>query len=311
MSASAAFDPAAYMEHVLEIIQAQALNWHSIQETDFVARYRAAARSAADMGALHLLVRQALAELGDRHSHLIVRPSESGSSATVSAPEGRMVGGAGYLKIPAFSSRQFADQHVFAATLRHMIRTMEVSGPRGWIVDLRGNGGGNMWPVLRGLVPLLGDGPLGAFVASGRPTLVWSISDGRLLYDGKDADSGLPADALFAVGPAPIAVLTGRGTVSSGEAIAVAFRGWDRSRSFGQATFGLSTANHTFALADGSLLAITTSVFADRTGRVYGGPIEPDQPINGETVEGTDAVIAAALAWIEGVPAAYSPVPQR
>jgi len=32
----------------------------------------------------------------------------------------------------------------------------------GWIVDLRGNGGGNMWPMLAGVGPVLGEGVVGS-----------------------------------------------------------------------------------------------------------------------------------------------------
>lgn len=43
--------------------------------------------------------------------------------------------------------------------------------PAGWIVDLCGNGGGNMWPIIAGVGSVLGDDLLGFFISpTGRTT---------------------------------------------------------------------------------------------------------------------------------------------
>jgi carboxyl-terminal processing protease len=66
-------------------------------------------------------------------------------------------------------------------------------------------------------------------------------------------------------------------------------------------TYGLPTANQTFALADGALLVLTTAREADRTGRVYDGPIEPDEHVDIDwTALGTpdDPVLATAAEWL-------------
>ena len=77
-----------------------------------------------------------------------------------------------------------------------------------------------------------------------------------------------------------MAVLTGRMTCSSGEAIATAFRGRPDTRSFGLETCGLPTANDEFPLSDGAWILLTVSRFADRTGVVYSGPIAPHEVVN-------------------------------
>ena len=38
----------------------------------------------------------------------------------------------------------------------------------GWIVDLRTDGGGNMWPMMAGLGPILGEGIMGWIVYNNR-----------------------------------------------------------------------------------------------------------------------------------------------
>jgi hypothetical protein len=57
----------------------------------------------------------------------------------------------------------------------------------------------------------------------------------------------------------------------------------------------LSAGNRTFELSDGAALVMTVAATMDRAGRIYTGPIEPD-----ERVTGDEPVVAAALAWLEG-----------
>jgi hypothetical protein len=58
--------------------------------------------------------------------------------------------------------------------------------------------------------------------------------------------------------------LTGPVTASSGEAIVVAFRGRPQTRSFGEPTDGVPTANDTFPLSDGALLVLTVAVDSEK-----------------------------------------------
>ena len=105
---------------------------------------------------------------------------------------------------------------------------------------------------------------------------------------------------------APVAVLYGPGTASSGEATAISFRGRDDTRSFGAPTFGVSTANRSFHMRDGALLVLTTSTMGDRTGKVYGGKLTPDEEVAGPAtiVRGEiDDVVRAAMNWLTKHPA--------
>ena len=42
---------------------------------------------------------------------------------------------------------------------------LQTQGACRYIVDLRGNDGSNMWPMLNGVAPLLGDSPFGRMVS--------------------------------------------------------------------------------------------------------------------------------------------------
>jgi C-terminal processing protease CtpA/Prc len=162
------------------------------------------------------------------------------------------------------------------------IRAIDTQPICGWIVDLRRNFGGNMWPMLHALRPILGEGNPFTYRYGHSP---WSQV---AVYSLKQ--------------PAPaIAVLTSRLTVSSGELVTIAFRGPSTTRTFGEATAGLSTTNMDFPLVDGAWLVVTIGRAADRLGHEYEGPISPDQPVAIDwALVGTDddPVIHSAAVWL-------------
>lgn len=89
-----------------------------------------------------------------------------------------------------------------------------------------------------------------------------------------------------------MAILTDRATASSGEAIAIAFKGRANTRSFGKATCGLSTANVTNRLSDGALLNLAQLMMADRFKQAYGSSVPVDEVVSAEKV------MAEATSWL-------------
>ena len=55
-------------------------------------------------------------------------------------------------------------QFLLPQQIQDQIKIMDHPYNIGWIVDLRGNGGGNMWPMLAGIGPILGEGIAGYFI---------------------------------------------------------------------------------------------------------------------------------------------------
>src|SRR5215472_4943040 len=55
----------------------------------------------------------------------------------------------------------------FTKKLKGIVADLMAQKPDGWLVDLRGNDGGNMWPMLAGIGPVLGEGDLRSFQAPG------------------------------------------------------------------------------------------------------------------------------------------------
>ncbi|NNF26841.1 MAG: peptidase S41, partial [Gemmatimonadetes bacterium] len=162
-----------------------------------------------------------------------------------------------------------------------------------------GNTGGNMWPMIAGVGPILGEDTVGFFVDPDSIFRSWSYVEGEARINDSPVNAAIPAYELEAPGP-HVAVLTDSLTASSGEAVAVAFRGRDGARSFGQPTWGLSTANAPFLLDDGAVIFLTVSTMVDRAGVVYGGEVAPDEVVMGEKTGDpqTDEVLEAALTWL-------------
>ena len=177
----------------------------------------------------------------------------------------------------------------FSGKIQSLIRHLDTkNNVQGWIVDLRGNNGGNMWPMLAGLAPLTGAGPLGYFVQNVKGVEsknVWKadVVKVKKAYKLKKPDT-------------KIAVLIGPRTGSSGEMTTVAFIGRSNTRLFGQPTGGYTTANRTFILSDGSNLLLASSYVADRNQKKYLNKITPDEIV--EPVPGLDAEVKAAERWL-------------
>jgi hypothetical protein len=204
---------------------------------------------------------------------------------------------------------------------RQRITTACCSTPRmsaafkGWIVDLRGNTGGNMWPMLTGIGPILGDGPAGSFVAADG-NVTWFYQDGKTgtRNPGGVETVSLTLDeepALRTSSPAPVAVLVDSSTASSAEAITIAFHGRPDTRFFGTHTAGKSTAVQPFKLDDGAELYLTTAIDADRSGKSYPDGFTPDQivSVSGSSMpqENNDVVIQAAQTWLVAGTAPVAP----
>lgn len=197
----------------------------------------------------------------------------------------------GWISISAFKESSTASPAVrdqqrlaFARQLQSQLRKEDERDRCGWIVDLRQNQGGNMWPMLVGIAPLLSTDPehrevIGAFVG-GPERQIWSIDSGLVLLDER-APVALDSPAYSLRHPAPpVAVLIGPKTASSGEAVALAFRGRPATRSFGQPSAGYSTANVPTRLPDGSILLLTGSVSVDRNLKGDGGKLQPDVTVS-------------------------------
>jgi C-terminal processing protease CtpA/Prc len=203
------------------------------------------------------------------------------------------------LVIPMFSG---PEPDAFATRIQNVVADLASKNPCGWIVDLRGNGGGNIWPMMAGVGPVLVEGEPGGVLHSGGVKDKWFYENGRA---GERDD---PKDPYYAKtngapvklnGTPPVAVLIDRDTGSSGEGIAVAFHGRPGTRFFGEATYGVATSTFPYTLSDGAQIYLVTGVMIDRKGNEYPFGVEPDQEILSDfSISTNDPVIRAASEWL-------------
>ena len=271
-----------YLEQIIGIMQANSIKRLTIDWVSFRSQLLAAVPRAQTITDIEPAIELGLRLIGDGHSSY---RSAAGRFIFVPVRTCRASGALrptlpptiGYVKVGAFSGT--AEQALaFANTIQSTIRAADSDSLIGWIVDLRGNGGGNMWPMIAGLGPILGEGVLGFFIDPDGAEVVWSYNSGAS-WSGQFAAQRVDNPYRLIKENPKVAVLTDNGVASSGEATTIAFRKRANTRSFGVATCGLSTANRGFPLADGALLNLTVSTMADRAKTSYGDVINPDEVI--------------------------------
>jgi carboxyl-terminal processing protease len=300
------FPARAYLQEALDVVERNSIKRYEIDWEDYRAQAYLDAAGARDPADTYPAIISALERLGDRHS-FFSRPGEGESRPVSHMPRPRVEAlgpRLGYIEVPAFSGGG-RDARDLAARYHGLTGDVENPGEIcGWLVDVRGNTGGNMWPMIAGVGPILGESTLGYFVDADGEMSPWFYEDGQAgLGDLVLAEVDRPL--VLERGSRSVAVLTDSLTASSGEAVAIAFRGRDGTRSFGEATWGLSTANSAFPLSDGAVMVLTVATMADRLGNVYGGALVPDEVIRGGNQADdpdTDRVLARAVEWLRAQP---------
>ncbi len=215
-------------------------------------------------------------------------------------PEYKMVSkDIGYLTIPHIGSGDDRVLNAFALKIREALHELIQEGSKKWVVDLRGNTGGNMWPMIAGIGPLLGNDTLGGFKFNGGQSM-WSYNNGASLTDnGPQIMITTDFKLEFGEEYPQIAVLVGKRTSSSGEFTFMSFVGRDNYRSFGSETGGYTTGNQNFDLPDGSMLFLATSVGIDRNGKAYGKTMLPDEQVKDDPETESDEVLDRAIQWLK------------
>src|ERR1700753_886765 len=349
-------DAAAFLDNALDVMRQHALHGQNVDWT--AGRTEAFKRAGGALNPIdtYPAIYWALVQLGDSGAHLRLPPGlypdqiallqqaerDAVNNAPAAAreqmsiptpfpsrrlPEGHIVTvqgrNYGYVVLPRCSAKDNDGLLLYAADVRRILTDLTAQSPKGWIVDLRGNTGGNMWPMLAGIGPILGDGSVGSFVANDG-NVSWFYQDGKT---GTRNPAGLETVSLTlqeepvlqSPSVAPVAVLVDSSTASSAEAITIAFPGRPASRSFGSRTAGKSTAVQPFKLDDGAELYLTTAIDADRSGKAYPDGFSPDEviPYNSSSMplESNDAVMQSAQKWLVAgttleAPPAPTPAPK-
>lgn len=284
--------PKAYAEHALESLDqgyyATGPEWDAER-----AKVVAAGESAASYDDLYPVLQEATEVAGGKHSFFLtpdeVQAGSASAAAEFTAPTVTTNDGITTITVPRLGSVSNEQQQQYADAAAHGIRDAAAT-TCGWVVDLRDNRGGNMFPMIAGIAPLVPDGPAMTFRSR-------AGSDQAVHVEGGGAGFGLgPAiktDVTQKITGQNIAVLYDDMVASPGEATAMVFRGIDGVRSFGTPTAGYTSANTSVPMPAGGLMVLTQAVYVDRDGvNLNEEPMQPDEPTSAE------AAPAAAEAWL-------------
>lgn len=294
----------SYLSKVLDIMERNALLRHQVKWVEVRRQAFSQAQAAQKPSDTYDAIRFALRTVGHGHSSFfdpkqVKEVIEAPPDSSFQGPEARSLGDhVAYVSLPAVQGSDAVYER-YVRQGREAVAKTDRPGACGWVVDLRGNHGGNMWPMLAVAGPVLGDGKVGMFMDPDGKKYPWTIQNGSPRENGKPFDWG---DSAPVANPAaPVAVLTNGRTASAAEAVAVAFRGRPQTRSFGEDTYGVPTGNNDHRLSDGAVLVLTEVKDADRTGRSYDAPISPDEEIPTMKLRSGadgDQVLQAAKNWL-------------
>lgn len=275
-----------YVVHALDIMKKHSLKKHTTDWETLYAKTLEDAKGATTIRDTYPVILKALKRLGDGHSGLygaevieiLSKYSyEEATSQKLPMPSGRMVEGKyAMITIPGFAAFLNDEQLTFTDSLQSIIKSLDAQKPKGWIIDLCRNQGGNFEPTMAGLLPILGDGKW----------IGYTDADGELKYEQykNGTITGLTDSLEHTIANPytvkkrnlPVAVLVSKITSSSGEFTAIAFAGRKDTKLIGTSTLGLTTSNQPFILSDGAWLNLTTTKATDRNGKVYGKRVTPD-----------------------------------
>lgn len=204
----------------------------------------------------------------------------------------------GYVLIPYMSYNGKEDADKNAQRLNDSLCSLLAGNISGLIVDLRLNGGGAMFPMILGLEQLLGTGKVGSFV--GKDTQTYYIKEHRFMLEEKVMTGIIPKCIIDAT-KLPVVVLIGQGTGSSGEFLAMAFKGRSNTLFLGKPTAGYVTSTKGFSINGDAFILLSTAWGRDRNDRVYKEAIQPDiildSPDNFNNLN-SDEKVKAAINWL-------------
>lgn len=290
------------VDQVSKLIRKQSLvtddlNWREIDRE--VAQISATIESIDSLEKIFRYFTTQLRKAGDKHSFFLMEKRvdkiKGASQEGKQAESKYLENGVGYIKVPALLTFVGEKDKDFADNIRKQIQTLDsVHTITGWVVDLRHNTGGNMWPMLAGLNALTEDGTVGYFVyPASKKSIPWKSTNGSITY------TGLKVDTYKIKNPqVKIAILIDSLTASSGEMTAISFSGLPNVRFFGTPSGGYTTANITIPLMYGNILNLAASYVADRNHKEFKDKIIPDEMIT-STDKNKDETLEIATKWLE------------
>jgi carboxyl-terminal processing protease len=294
----------AELRAAIDALKAQHINRDKVDWGKLEAGAFAEARDAKTAADTYPAIRTLINALGEKHTFLqgadafaaMLKNQQVGNAAPpkFNPPEAWLLDGhVALLHVPGFMGDE-NDDRVYVGTLRRALNRFAEHGICRFVVDLRGNWGGNMHPMQSGLAALLGTPPYGYMIFSTGKDYAFGGDRSPTQWD--DGKPPLPpyTDVVAKIAHPHVAVMIDGGTASSGEFTAIAFEGLAYARSFGTPSGGFVTNNSAAALPDGARLFISNGWSTDRLHRAYRKALIPDE----QSAPGQPTV-DAALNWLK------------
>jgi len=201
----------------------------------------------------------------------------------------------GYLRIVGL---RVGDNQKMTKEIQDKVCELSEKGAKDWIIDLRYNGGGNMHPMVEGIAAIIGEGNVGGTVGlTPEESPAWKVENGDFYYG--DYSIQFENDCTVEK-EANVAVLTSVYTASSGEVVAVVFKGRKNTKFFGEKTMGMTTATDWKVINDSTFMTISVSYYKDRLGHVYKDYVDVDEKVAfHKTADlATDEGVKKAKKWL-------------
>lgn len=265
-----------YLKEVLILLKNKSINKYQINWENLENEVYRVAKNSQTIKDTYPAINYAVALLKDNHSYFTQAIQEDKNSEEKQLPilkDETIHDNIGYIRIP-FCIGDENQMELYINTITEKIYQQNNSNKIGWIIDLRDNFGGNMWPMMAAIGSFLDSGSQGYFFDADNKSSEWRYEHGKVYLDTIVLAENKNNFSVFAKNK--IAVLIIKQTASSGEAIAVLFKGYKNAKLFGASTYGVSTGCESYTLSDSSRINLAISVFADRNKIKYGASIIPD-----------------------------------
>lgn len=287
--------PEDYLDEAISLIRNNALYADNVDWEKEIPLARSLLQFSATPKDTYPIIQNFLQKLNDNHSFfrnpLQYKKNKSKKVENNPRVESKKIHNFGYLKIPGLYGYMTSENRRYARQVQAKIAHLDSSNVKGWIIDLRENNGGNMWPMMLGLAPLLGERNLGFLKMKDRE-YGWSLQNGAVLMDTLSVLALDHSSYSIKAPNYPIAVLIGENTLSSGEALVIAFKTRQNTKIFGLPTRGLSTVTTSHKLADDAQIILVEGIYLDSDKNEYGGKIQPDVIVENK-------VLTKAVKWLQ------------
>ena len=216
-------------------------------------------------------------------------------------------GSTGYIQVPQISAFG-PGSDIFTQIIKDSICVLKEKGITSCIVDLRLNGGGNMYPMLGGLSCFFEEGKIAGTVNAKHDIIFdLNIKNDNLYFSNANKAEW---QMTFATDSCetnfqkmPVVVLLSYITASSGQVTAIAFKHRQNTFFIGENTaLGYTTGNNYFYFSPQLSMNLSTAFNSDVKGNIYYDNVLPDRYIlGGDNFEDLlqDEKVKNALLWLD------------